>query len=280
MILIADSGSTKTDWVLVDNGTVCERVATQGINPVHIHESDVENILREELLPGMTDYSISRVYYYGAGCRGDVSGALRDILSRVLGIDRDMVCVESDLLAAARALCGNGAGIACILGTGSNSCLYDGNSITANIPPLGYILGDEGSGAVLGSMFLNAIFKNPALTALRDDYLQWAGLDYPEIINRVYRRPMANRFLASISLYISEHIDNPVLRNLVKDNFRGFFRYNVARYGHNDFAVNAVGSIAFAYRDLLAETASEEGFTIGKIIKSPLQGLVEYHSEE
>lgn len=280
MILIADSGSTKTDWALVEDGNVYACIATCGINPVHIKAEDVEDILRNELLPGISGFKISRVCYYGAGCRGHISDVMRDILSRVLRLDRGNISVDSDLMAAARALCGNREGIACILGTGSNSCLYNGKEITANIPPLGYILGDEGSGAVLGSMFLNAIFKDTALADMRDDYLHWSGLDYPAIINRVYRQPMANRFLASISLYISEHKEHPAIRSLIKENFRAFFRNNIARYGCNDLPVNAVGGIAFAYRELFAETACEEGFVIGKVIKSPLQGLVEYYSEK
>ena len=165
-------------------------------------------------------------------------------------------------------------GIACILGTGANSCVYDGNEITANVPPLGYILGDEGSGAVLGRMFINALFKCGLSAELRDEFLCETGLTLADIINKVYREPMANRFLASTSLFIHNHLDNNDLRTLVVDNFKAFFRRNVSLYGRRDLPVGAVGSIAFYYKTELLEAARSEGFEVVKVIKSPMDGLV------
>ena len=191
--------------------------------------------------------------------------------------DADRIEVESDLLGAARAVCQHQEGLACILGTGSNSCFYDGEKIVGNIPPMGYILGDEGSGAVLGKLFLNALFKGALPDGMKADFLQSSGLSYPEIIQRVYRQPMANRFLASTSLYISEHLDVPALWELVKQNFRDFFHKNIAQYGRHDLPVGAIGSIAYHYRDLLQEVAEEEGYNLSKIAKSPMEGLVAYH---
>ena len=179
---------------------------------------------------------------------------------------------------ASRAVCQHQEGLACILGTGSNSCYYDGVKIAENVPPLGYILGDEGSGAVLGKLFLNALFKGTLPASMKEDFLQKSSLTYPEIIQRVYRQPMANRFLASTSLYIYEHLDVPALRELVKDNFRDFFRKNIAKYQRPDLSIGAIGSIAYHYRDLLREVAEEEGYTLGKVAKSPMEGLVAFHS--
>ena len=333
MMLIADSGSTKTDWAWIENGTIVHRVTTAGINPVHQGEEDIEKVVeqlfprkdegrrRKENSPEMRRYggtevrgyentielqnieNISRatapprhratetecispsslllppsstVFFYGAGCIPEKKGVVEKVLRKVFP-DADRIEVESDLLGAARAVCQHQEGLACILGTGSNSCLYDGGKIVGNIPPLGYILGDEGSGAVLGKLFLNALFKGALPDGMKEDFLQSSGLSYPEIIQRVYRQPMANRFLASTSLYISEHLDVPALRDLVKQNFSDFFHKNIAQYGRHDLPVGAIGSIAYHYRELLQEVAVEEGYKLNKIAKSPMDGLVAYH---
>ena len=274
MMLIADSGSTKTDWAWIENGTIVHRVTTAGINPVHQGEEDIEKVV-EQLFP-RKNTSLKWVFFYGAGCIPEKKGVVEKVLRKVFP-DADRIEVESDLLGAARAVCQHQEGLACILGTGSNSCLYDGEKIVGNIPPLGYILGDEGSGAVLGKLFLNALFKGALPDGMKKDFLQSSGLSYPEIIQRVYRQPMANRFLASTSLYISEHLDVPVLRELVKQNFRDFFHKNIAQYGRHDLPVGAIGSIAYHYRDLLQEVAAEEGYKLSTVAKSPMEGLVTYH---
>jgi N-acetylglucosamine kinase-like BadF-type ATPase len=275
MMLIADSGSTKTDWAWIENGTIVHRVTTAGINPVHQGEEDIEKVV-EQLPPSSKNTSLKWVFFYGAGCIPEKKGVVEKVL-RMVFPDSDRIEVESDLLGAARAVCQHQEGLACILGTGSNSCLYDGEKIVGNIPPLGYILGDEGSGAVLGKLFLNALFKGALPDGMKEDFLQSSGLSYPEIIQRVYRQPMANRFLASTSLYISEHLDVPALRELVKQNFRDFFHKNIAQYGRHYLPVGAIGSIAYHYRDLLQEVAEEEGYNLSKIAKSPMEGLVTYH---
>ena len=312
MMLIADSGSTKTDWAWIENGTIVHRVTTAGINPVHQGEEDIEKVveqlfprkdegrrtkenstdIRENiscttetqsispssllLPPSSKNTSLKWVFFYGAGCIPEKKEVVEKVLRKVFP-DADRIEVESDLLGAARAVCQHQEGLACILGTGSNSCLYDGEKIVGNVPPLGYILGDEGSGAVLGKLFLNALFKGALPDGMKEDFLQSSGLSYPEIIQRVYRQPMANRFLASTSLYISEHLDVPALRELVKQNFRDFFHKNIAQYGRHDLPVGAIGSIAYHYHDLLQEVAEEEGYNLSKIAKSPMEGLVTYH---
>lgn len=270
-MLIADSGSTKTDWAWIENGTIVHRVTTAGINPVHQGEEEI-------LVDPQTvlQWGADEVFFYGAGCIPEKKGVVEKVLRKVFP-DADRIEVESDLLGAARAVCQHQEGLACILGTGSNSCLYDGEKIVGNIPPLGYILGDEGSGAVLGKLFLNALFKGVLPDGMKEDFLQSSGLSYPEIIQRVYRQPMANRFLASTSLYISEHLDVPALRELVKQNFRDFFHKNIAQYGRHDLSVGAIGSIAYHYRDLLQEVAEEKGYKLSTVAKSPMEGLVAYH---
>lgn len=298
MILIADSGSTKTDWTLLlssseeNTNKVIATFKTQGITPIHQTAADIRQILGQELMSqlstfprahlvsmGILDTSLvqhASVCFYGSGCTPAHVPMMKQVLNEVLS-PKD-VEVHSDLMAAARALCGHDAGIACILGTGANSCLYDGEQIVQNTPALGYILGDEGSGSVLGRLFLNAIFKNPKMANLRDKFLEETKQTQADIIKKVYNEPMANRYLASTSTFIIEHLDNPTLRQLVIDNFRQFFRSNIDPYNRKDLPVHFVGSMAFHYRSQLEEAAKLEGYTIGQTLQSPMEGLIKYHS--
>ena len=182
---------------------------------------------------------------------------------------------HGDLLGAARALCGQQEGIACILGTGANSCLYDGQRIVKNTPPMGYILGDEGSGAVLGISFLNALYKNRLSESIKTAFEAKSQMSMAQVIDRVYRQPMANRWLASLSEFIHQYIDNPAVKDLVIGNFRQFVVRNIMPYNRPDLPINAVGSIAYYYREQLEEAVKAEGYTLGKIVRSPLDALVE-----
>ena len=283
MKLIADSGSTKTDWVLIDGTTVVARYLTQGINPFHQSENDILTILRLELLPQLpsdrlqaTDDAL-QIYFYGSGVRPELEPLMRCLLTEVFP-HSEVVSAHGDLLGAARAVCGNSPGVAAILGTGANSGLYDGTRIVQNTPPLGYILGDEGSGAVLGERFLNALYKGFLPATLLEAFEQDQQMDMATVISRVYRQPMANRFLASLSPFISSHLDVPEVSQLVVDNFRSFFRRNVVQYQRPELSVGFVGSVAYYYQRQLQEAAAVEGFTVGSILKSPIEGLVQYHS--
>ena len=277
MKLIADSGSTKTDWVLVEQEKVLGKYKTQGINPFHQDDATITTILQDELLPNLISFNFqfSTLHFYGSGLREEQKPRMNALFKKVF--PSETIFLENDLLGAARALCGREEGIACILGTGANSCLYDGEKIVQNTSPLGYILGDEGSGAVLGKLFMNAIFKNPEFFALQTLYLQETGLTMPLITNKVYREPLANRFLASTSSFIRQHLDFEPLRQLVIDNFRSFFRHNVVQYQRAELPVHAVGSIAWYYQDELAVAVKEEGFQLGQLLKTPIDGLVKYH---
>jgi len=280
MILIADSGSTKTDWIFADNGLITRRIKTRGINPVHMSEEEIGKIIQEV----NSDEVPLTVNFYGAGCIAPFKNKVINRL-QVLYPDAE-VSVESDLLGAARAVCGHNEGIACILGTGSNSCLYDGSEIVQNVPPLGYILGDEGSGTAIGKRFLNALFKGELSERLRDDYLQETGLTYADIINKVYREPLANRFLASCSVYVAKIMhsegewteESATLKNIVAACFRDFFMKNVCRYkGFETLPIGIIGSIAYHYKDVLSEVAVSIGCKLTTIDKSPSEGLVRYH---
>lgn len=277
MILIADSGSTKTDWCLVDDGGVVLRAATQGINPFHQDEGTIGSVVDDELLPQLNGIIPDKIYFYGSGCREEQAAMMERLLGRAFPRCAD-ISACGDLLAAARAVCGDNEGIACIMGTGANSCLYDGEKIVRNTPPLGYILGDEGGGAVLGKLFINAMFKDRLTVALRERFLSESQLTLSDIIRKVYREPLANRFLASISVFIRKNIDAEPLRQLVVDNFRDHFRYNVNQYDRRDLEVGAVGSVAYHYGRQLREAAAAEGYQVGKILLSPMDGLIAFHS--
>lgn len=277
MKLIADSGSTKTDWALVENGMVLGKFQTQGINPFHQDDTTIITILQDELLPHLSTFNspVSTLHFYGSGLREEQKKRMNALFK--MAFPSGTIFLESDLLGAARALCGREEGIACILGTGANSCLYDGEKIVQNTPPLGYVLGDEGSGAVLGRLFMNAIFKDPQFVEIRELYMKETGLTMPLIINKVYREPLANRFLASTSSFIHQHLDNVLLRKLVKDNFRMFFQRNIVQYQRKDLSIQAVGSIAWYYQQEFRETVMEEGYQMGQILKTPIEGLIKYH---
>ena len=277
MILIADSGSTKTDWAVVDNGRMVASIATQGINPFHQDNDNIGAVIETELLPKMGDFYPEGIFFYGSGCREDKVEMMCDILGKAFP---QCVTIEAqgDLLAAARAVCGEDEGIACIMGTGANSCLYDGKRVVENTPPLGYILGDEGSGAVLGKLFVNALFKGQLPESLKEEWLNETGLSLNTIINKVYREPLANRFLASTSKFIRQHLSVAPLEEMVVDNFREHFRRNVNKYGRNDLPVGAIGSVAYYYREQLEKAARAEGYSLGKVMRSPMDGLMRYHS--
>ena len=258
MILIADSGSTKTDWCVVENGQLIRQIFTKGTNPFFQSEEEISNEIATALLPRLTTDALDAVYFYGAGC-GEVE-------------------VNTDMLAAARGLCQHDAGIACIMGTGSNSCYYDGKQIVSNVSPLGFILGDEGSGAVLGKLLVGDILKNQMTPELKEKFLTQFNLTPADIIDRVYRKPFPNRFLASLSPFLAQNLDEPCIRTLVSDSFKAFLKRNVMQYeNYRESKVHFIGSVAFYYKTILAEAASEMGIRLGTVIKSPMEGLIEYH---
>ncbi|MBR1484488.1 MAG: ATPase [Prevotella sp.] len=277
MKLIADSGSTKTDWALVnDEGSVLF-LHTQGINPIHQDEAAITAILTGELLPQLGGATVSQLFFYGSGVRPTEQPLMQRLLAQATGAQT--VEAHGDLLGAARALCGDAEGVACILGTGANSCLYDGCRIVMNTPPLGYILGDEGSGAVLGITLLNALYKGILPEGLRQEFEAQYSLTLTDVIDRVYRQPMANRFLASLSPFVHAHLQEPAVSDLVVGHFRRFFARNLSAYGRSDLPVSAVGSLAFYYGQQLRQAALAEGYELGRIERSPISALVAYHRQ-
>ncbi len=270
MKITTDSGSTKCTWLLDTDGQV-RKVRTTGINAVQFSPEQIREVLAQ--LPHCGQ--VEAIQFYGAGCGEsfpETSEKLRRTLAEHFQCDR--IAIESDLLGAARALFQHGEGIACILGTGSNSCWYCDGEIRQHVPPLGYILGDEGSGAALGRNLLNAIFKGHI--PLREEFLAAHDLTYEQIISRVYREPYANRFLASFVPFIHAHIDSVQVRELVTQSFRAFAERNLSRYPAGQ-PISFVGGVAAHFAALLRESLTQAGYPIREIVESPDDGLIKYH---
>ena len=278
MILIADSGSTKTDWRVIDAAGNIHQAKTVGLNPYHQSANDIVGILSESLLPQLT-VPIERVFFYGAGCANEV---IRQTVARALQqpFPSAEVQVYSDLLAAAHALCGHEPGIACILGTGANSCLYDGQAIVDNVPPLGYILGDEGSGTYLGKALLNGYLKRNMPEPLRSQFAKRYSVTADSVLDQVYRQPQPNRYLASFAKFAFHHLTHPYVARMVYEGFQQFLEKNVRPYdGYEQHKIHFTGSIAFYYSNVLRQVANDEGFVIQNIVESPIAGLTLYHRQ-
>lgn len=279
MILIADAGSTKTEWAFCTSAKDFTKVETQGINPCHQTDGQIVEILENELLPqveGVDLKSVSQVFFYGAGCATE---AICNEMCRILSVKFTDAAIEvdSDLVGAARALCQRSEGIACILGTGSNSCLYDGNKIVDHIPSLGYILGDEGSSAALGKRLIGDCLKRQLPEKVSREFMARYDLTMEKIIENVYRKPVASRYIASFAPFLEDFRNVPEIHRLLVDCFTDFMKKNVKNYRKPWLKVNFVGSLALRFQDELAEAAESIGMSTGKIVARPMDSLISYH---
>lgn len=282
MILIADSGSTKTDWRLIDANQQIHQYTTQGINPYFQNQQEIVQIIQTELLSqiriGMPIH-VSEIHFYGAGCgaiqrKRQVASALSPFFSSA------HIDIHTDLLGAAHALCGSDPGIVAILGTGSNTCYYDGTSIVENHPSLGFILGDEGSGAHIGKTFIQAYLNKELPEPLADRFYERFQLDKDQILDSIYRQPMPNRFLASFSKFIFQNLKDQYLVDLVASCFEQLFEKQILNYEHVSLRLNCVGSVAYYFSNILRAVAVNKGVTIGTIIETPIAALTLYHLKE
>ena len=284
MILIADSGSTKVHWCLMAaNGHTAEFI-TDGINPLFQTSDAMRNSICNQLLPQMASMlwagTVSHVFFYGAGCTPEKSPFVEKAIESVF--KKAKVFVASDMLGATRGLLGHEKGVACILGTGSNSCLYDGEQIIKNVPSLGFILGDEGSAATLGKRLVSDLLKNQLGDDLKERFLSQYAINQADVIEHVYRQPFPNRWLANLARFCAENNDDPRIHDLVYDHFAQFVKRNISQYYTTEeqkqsMPVGFVGSIAFYYRPVLEQVMSDYGFRVGQILQDPIPGLVEYH---
>lgn len=279
MILIADSGSTKTHWSVVDRGQLIQQVFTKGMNPFFQTPQEMGEEIANALIPQLNTRTFTEIHFFGAGCLPEKVPSVREVLRQHFNTDGEIE-VNTDMLAAAKGVCGHNPGIVCIMGTGSNSCFYDGEKIVNNVSPLGFILGDEGSGAVLGKLLVGDILKNQMGCELKNKFLKRYNLTQTEIIERVYRQPFPNRFLAGISPFLAENIGEPKIYELVFNAFKAFLTRNVMQYDYKNNKAHFIGSIAFYYKQVLMAATEEVGVEIGTIIQSPMEGLQAYYSQK
>lgn len=276
MKLIAESGSTRTEWALVEDNRLVQRVFTEGLNPFFQTRREISRSVRLGLPEIFFKKKLEQVYYYGAGC---TSYEKKNVLGASLVAQfKTPIQVESDLLAAARGLFKCEPGIACILGTGSNSCFYDGKIIVKNVKAAGYILGDEGSGAVLGKLFLADLLKGLTPKELTAEFHEKFRISTNDVMESVYNLPFPNRFLGTIAYFLIGYMDDEYVYNLMTNNLRSFFKRSVCQYDYKNYPIRFVGSLAYAQADTLRSVGHEFGMEIDIIEETPMNGLIEFHS--
>lgn len=275
--LIADSGATKCEWCLLEDGKK-RTIHTQGISPYFLNEQQILALLEKSLIPKLKGAIVSELHFYGTGLSNPLNVTiLKTVLKKCF--KKAKIKVETDLTAAARALCGNKKGIACILGTGSNSCYYDGKKMSKNSPGIGYILGDEGSGAYLGKKviqhFLYGTFDEELQARFEKRFLT-NGI---EILENVYKKPLANRYLASFAIFLAENRGHYMIENIIEDGLNDFFFTHIYKYRESwTLPINFIGSVAFGFKDVLQELCNTYELELGKVMKAPMKGLIEFHS--
>ena len=276
-VLIADSGSTKTQWCLLQDGKK-KMISTQGISPYFLNDDSLGIILRKELAPKIANMPVDDIFYYGTGCSNpDNISLIKRGLKKIFPSAK--IKVQHDLMGAARALCGDKKGIACILGTGSNSCFYNGKRIVKNSPGLGFILGDEGSGSHLGKKVVQYYLYNTFDAELMEKFQSKYSADASEILDNVYKRPLPNRYLAEFVSFLTENRGHYMVENIIEDSLNDFFFNHIYKYRESwSLPINFAGSVAFGFKDVLAQMCSDFELTLGTVIKDPMEGLIKYHS--
>lgn len=283
MILIADSGSTKTDWRLIDDQKKIHQYATQGFNPYFQGSHQIADSINSELLPQLelSTFNLKlKIFFYGAGCGAD---SKKEVIRTALthNFPSSIIEINTDLLGAARALCNSQPGIAAILGTGSNTCYYNGSTIVENTASLGFILGDEGSGAHIGKTFIQSYLNKEMPSDLSDRFFERFKLSTDDILDAVYKKPMPNRFLASFSKFIYQNLKEQYVIDLVANCFEQFFDKHICKYPkYKEVKLSCTGSVAFYYSNILRAVAANKKVTIDKITETPIAGLTLYHLGE
>lgn len=275
--LIADSGSTKTEWCLL---TKTENIIinTQGMSPYFINEDQMETIITRDVLPHLKKINIEEIFYYGTGCANVANvKMIKKVLQKIF--TKAIIKIETDIDGAAKALCGNDKGIACILGTGSSSCYYNGKRIVKNNPGIGYILGDEGSGAYLGKKVIQYYLYNTFDEDLRARFDAKFVTNTNEILNAVYKQPLANRYLASFAIFLAENRGHYMIENIIEDGLNDFFYKHICKFSESwKLPIHFTGGISFGFKDVLAEMCHSYQLQLGNVLKNPMEGLIKYHS--
>ena len=281
MILIADSGGSKTDWRLIFKDGSIDQASAPGFNPYYQPIDDLRKNVQEILLPKMkNEETVEQIYFYGAGV-SSVKNQLTIKSAFLEFFPEAQIEIGWDLLAAARALCGTEPGIACIMGTGSNSCLYDGKNIIDNVANLGWILADEGSGAIIGRKFLVDYLRKKLPAKLAEQFHARFPLTREEFLEKVYQQEKPSAFLASFCKFIFQHLKEPYCYDLIYSSFAEFYENNVMKYeNYQNLKVHFTGSIAFYFSDILRQVANDKGITVKNILEGPIAGLTLYHTQK
>ena len=277
--MIADSGSTKCEWCLLYDGKK-KKVDTQGISPYFLDAAGIGRVMSQELVPALKKWEVDEVYYYGTGCKDPENQKI--VKKAIRGIFRGAkVNVTHDLMGAAVALCGLEKGVACILGTGSNSCYFDGKKIVKNSPGLGYVLGDEGSGAYLGKKVLQYYLYNTFDEELRYKFDAKYTTNGKEILAAVYKQPLPNRYLASFTLFLVENRGHYMVENIIEDGLNDFFFNHLCKYRESwKLPIHFVGGVAYGFRDVVKDLCSTYEFELGSILQKPMDGLIKFHQKQ
>ena len=274
--LIADSGSTKTEWCVLD-GQKKRKIVTQGLSPYFLSTMQIKTILDQELLPALKGTMPQMIHFYGTGCSNPANVNIVKQALRKLFTGAELK-VNSDLMGAAKALCGDEKGVACILGTGSNSCYYNGKKIVNNSPGLGFILGDEGSGAYMGKKVVQYFLYNTFDPDLMDRFIAKYNPDSNTILDAVYRQPLPNRYLASFVGFLVENRGHFMIENIIEDSFNDFFFTHICKYKESwTLPIHFTGSVAYGFKDVLKEMCQSYELELGNVLKQPMDGLIKYH---
>ncbi len=280
MILIADSGATKTSWLLADKGKVVQNIITSGYNPYYYKNTGLLDTIKTELLSQLNTNEVDKIFFYGSGCSSEINCTMvKSSLWQLF--PNSLVEVNHDLYGAAIALLNNDKGIACILGTGSNSCSWDGRRIIQNIPSVGYLLGDEGSGTYIGIKILKGILENKAPYEIVNSYYNEYNITFEEVLNRIYNETKPNQFISNLSIFANKNINNNWVRSIVKQSFVDFIENQIKHYNnYQNLKVSFTGSIAHHFKQILLEACHENNIRMGIILKNPIEGLFAYHANE
>ena len=277
-VLIADSGASKTEWCLLTNNKK-KTIVTQGMSPYFLSQAQLTEIIQEKILPVAKNNLPEKIFFYGTGCSNlhnvkIVKDAFKSVFKKA------QVNVDHDLMGAAKALCGHEKGVACILGTGSNSCYYNGKKIIKNSPGLGYVLGDEGSGAYLGKKIIQHFLYNTFDEDLMDRFNAKYKTNSTEILDAVYKQPLPNKYLANFTHFLSENRGHFMIENIIEDSFNEFFFNHIYKYRESwTLPINFIGSIAYVFKDVLKEMCHTYELQLGKVLKRPMDGLIKFHAQ-
>lgn len=277
MLLIADSGSTKIDWCLIDNANQRKYFQSIGLNPYNVSEKTINEEIVANILPNIPANERMEMYFYGSGCSTiQKKTQMSNIFQHYL--PNTEIHIEDDLLGAARATCGREKGVAAILGTGSNSCLYDGEKIIENLPSLGYVLCDEGAGTNIGKIVLRNYLRGQMPEHIHQQFAAENPGEEADFLNRLYMGEKPNFYLASFAKFAITRRDDAYCRRIIEEAFNNFFIMQVSQYSdYKQHPINVVGSVGYYAQDVFKEVAEQHGVKVGKVIQAPLEELINYH---